>query len=66
MPTEWVPRHTGSAVATVLDAHHPSKRDAPMMLTMDLALKVDPVYGPIAQRFHEHPDQLADAFARPW
>ncbi len=37
-----------------------------MMLTTDLALKVDPVYGPIAQRFHEHPDQLADAFARAW
>ena len=63
---QWVPRHNGTAVATVPDAHDPSKRHAPMMLTTDLALKVDPVYGPIAQRFHEHPDQLADAFARAW
>src|SRR5712672_111150 len=42
------------------------KRHAPMMLTTDLSLKVDPVYAPIAKRFHEHPDQLADAFARAW
>ena len=51
---------------TVPDAHDPSKRHAPMMLTTDLALKVDPIYAPIVQRFHEHPDQLADAFARAW
>ena len=48
------------------DAHDPSKRHAPMMLTTDLALKVDPIYGPIAKRFHENPDQLADAFAKAW
>ncbi len=52
--------------ATVPDAHDPSKRHAPMMLTTDLALKVDPIYGPISKRFHENPDQLADAFARAW
>jgi len=50
----------------VPDAHDPSKRHAPMMLTTDLALKVDPIYGPISMRFHENPDQLADAFARAW
>lgn len=48
------------------DAHDPSKRHAPMMLTTDLALKLDPIYAPIAKRFHEHPDQLEDAFARAW
>ena len=48
------------------DAHDPSKRHAPMMLTTDLALKVDPIYAPIAKRFHEHPDQLAEAFAKAW
>ena len=48
------------------DAHDPAKRHAPMMLTTDLALKVDPIYGPITKRFHENPDQLADAFARAW
>src|SRR5439155_23336271 len=46
--------------------HDPSKRHAPMMLTTDLALRTDPTYAPIAKRFHEHPDQLADAFARAW
>ena len=51
---------------TVPDAHDPSKRHAPMMLTTDLSLKLDPIYGPIAKRFHENPDQLADAFARAW
>jgi catalase-peroxidase len=50
----------------VPDAHDPSKRHAPMMLTTDLALKVDPTYGPITKRFHENPDQLADAFAKAW
>ncbi len=50
----------------VPDAHDPSKRHAPMMLTTDLALKMDPIYAPIVQRFHEHPDELADAFARAW
>ena len=48
------------------DAHDPSKRHAPMMLTTDLSLRFDPVYEPISRRFHEHPDQFADAFARAW
>ena len=48
------------------DAHDPSKRHAPMMLTTDLALRIDPVYGPISRRFLEHPDEFADAFARAW
>jgi catalase-peroxidase len=50
----------------VPDAHDQSKRHAPMMLTSDIALKVDPIYGPITKRFFENPDQLADAFARAW
>jgi len=55
-----------SAQGTVPDAHDPSKRHAPMMLTTDLALKLDPIYAPIAKRFHDNPDQMADAFARAW
>ena len=51
---------------TVPDAHDPSKRHAPVMLTTDLALRVDPIYEPISRRFHENPDELADAFARAW
>jgi catalase-peroxidase len=62
---QWTPTDR-SAQDTVPDAHDPSKRHAPMMLTTDLALKVDPVYGPISKRFHEHPDELADAFAKAW
>src|ERR671914_92754 len=62
---QWTPKNP-EAQGTVPDAHDPSKRHAPMMLTTDLALKVDPIYGPIAARFHENPDQLADAFARAW
>ncbi|HTA12234.1 MAG TPA: catalase/peroxidase HPI [Solirubrobacteraceae bacterium] len=62
---QWTPKNA-EAQDTVPDAHDPSKRHAPMMLTTDLALKLDPIYGPIAKRFHEHPDQLADAFARAW
>ncbi len=62
---QWTPKN-GSAAATVPDAHDPSKRHAPMMLTTDLALKMDPIYAKISKRFHEHPDQLADAFARAW
>ena len=54
------------AQGTVPDAYDRSKRHAPMMLTTDLALKVDPIYAPIAKRFHEHPDQLAEAFAKAW
>jgi catalase-peroxidase len=51
---------------SVPDAHDPSKRHAPMMLTTDLALRTDPVYAPIAKRFHEHPEQLSEAFAKAW
>jgi catalase-peroxidase len=53
-------------VPTAPDAHNPSKRQNTMMLTTDLALKVDPTYGPIAKRFHENPNQLAEAFAKAW
>jgi len=62
---QWTPKD-GAAVDTVPDAHDPSKRHAPMMLTTDLSLRMDPVYAPIAQRFLENPDELADAFARAW
>ena len=62
---QWTPKDP-SAQGTVPDAHDPSKRHAPMMLTTDLALKMDPIYAPIATRFHENPDQLADAFAKAW
>ncbi|SFK76481.1 catalase/peroxidase HPI [Geodermatophilus ruber] len=62
---QWTPKDP-AAQGTVPDAHDPSKRHAPMMLTTDLALRVDPVYGPITQRFLENPDQLDEAFARAW
>jgi catalase-peroxidase len=62
---QWKPKGDAAATA-VVDAHDPAKRHAPIMLTTDLALRFDPVYEPIARRFHEHPDQLADAFARAW
>jgi catalase-peroxidase len=62
---QWTPKNP-EAQGTVPDAHDPSKRHAPTMLTTDLALKLDPIYGPIAKRFHEHPDQLAEAFAKAW
>src|ERR671913_540915 len=62
---QWTPKNP-EAQGTVPDAHDPSKRHAPMMLTSDLALKVDPIYGPITKRFHENPSQLADAFAKAW
>jgi catalase-peroxidase len=62
---QWTPTDP-AAQGTVPDAHDPSKRHAPMMLTTDLSLKLDPVYAPIAKAFHENPDRLADAFARAW
>ncbi len=62
---QWVPTDPAAANA-VTDAHDPSKRTAPMMLTSDLALRFDPVYEKISRRFFENPDQLADAFARAW
>ena len=62
---QWTPKDE-SAQGTVPDAHDPSKSHAPMMLTTDLSLRVDPVYGAISKRFHEDPDAFADAFARAW
>jgi catalase-peroxidase len=62
---QWTPKDP-EAQGTVPDAHDPAKRHAPIMLTSDLALKVDPIYGPIAKRFYEHPDQLDEAFAKAW
>ncbi len=62
---QWVPTHPAAADA-VPDAHDPSKRHAPIMTTADLALRMDPIYEPISRRFHENPDQFADAFARAW
>jgi len=62
---QWTPKN-GAGANTVPDAHDPSKRHAPFMLTTDLALKMDPIYGPIAKRFHDHPEELADAFAKAW
>ncbi|WP_405758589.1 catalase/peroxidase HPI [Streptomyces sp. NBC_00073] len=62
---QWTPTDP-AARDTVPDAHDPAKRHAPMMLTTDLALKVDPVYAPIAKRFHENPDELAVAFGKAW
>jgi catalase-peroxidase len=63
--TQWTPKDSGGA-GTVPDAHNPDKTHAPMMLTTDLALRVDPEYEKISRRFLENPDQLADAFARAW
>jgi catalase-peroxidase len=62
---QWKPKQDAGA-GTVPDAHDPSKRHAPSMLTTDLALRFDPVYEKISRRFYENPDQLADAFARAW
>src|SRR6187397_1211875 len=54
------------AAATIPDAHDKSKKHVPMMLTTDLSLRMDPAYEKISRRFHEHPEQFADAFARAW
>ena len=62
---QWRPTDR-AADDTVPDAHDPTKRVAPMMLTTDLALRFDPIYEPISRRFYENPDELADAFARAW
>jgi catalase-peroxidase len=62
---QWIPKNGGGA-NTVPDAHDPSKRHAPAMLTSDLALRVDPAYEKISRRFHQNPAQFADAFARAW
>jgi len=62
---QWTPKNP-EAQGTVPDAHDKSKRHAPMMLTTDLALREDPIYAPIARRFHDNPNELADAFAKAW
>ncbi len=62
---QWKPKHDAGA-GTVPDAHDPSKRIAPSMLTTDIALRVDPIYEKISRRFLENPDEFADAFARAW
>jgi len=62
---QWIPTDP-AAKDTVSDAHDPSKRHAPIMTTADLALRMDPIYGPISKRFHENPEEFADAFARAW
>ena len=62
---QWRPKD-GKGAGTVPDAHDPGKKHAPSMLTSDLALRFDPIYAPIARRFKDNPEQLADAFARAW
>src|SRR5213595_476486 len=62
---QWTPKN-GAGNGSVPDAHDPSKRHAPSMLTTDLALRFDPAYEKISRRFYEHPEQFADAFARAW
>jgi len=62
---QWTPKN-GAGAGTVPDAHDPSKRHAPSMLTTDLALRFDPAYEKISRRFHENPQEFADAFAKAW
>ncbi|MEO8325059.1 MAG: catalase/peroxidase HPI [Nitrospirota bacterium] len=62
---QWTPKDKAGE-GSVPDAHDPSKKHAPMMFTTDLALKMDPIYGPISKRFHEHPAELDKAFAEAW
>ncbi len=62
---QWIPTDPSAADA-VPDPHDPSKTHAPVMLTTDLALRMDPIYEPISRRFYENPEELADAFARAW
>jgi catalase-peroxidase len=62
---QWVPKDP-SAASTVPDPHDPSKKHAPVMLTTDLSLRMDPTYERISRRFYENPEELADAFARAW
>lgn len=62
---QWKPKN-GAGAGTVPDAHVPLRTHAPTMLTTDLALRFDSIYGPISKRFHENPDEFADAFARAW
>jgi len=62
---QWKPKD-GAGAGSVPGAHDPSKRQAPTMLTTDLSLRFDPIYGPISKRFHENPQEFADAFAKAW
>jgi len=62
---QWIPTDPAAGEA-VPDAHDPSKRHAPIMFTTDLALKMDPIYGPISKRFQENPDEFAEAFSKAW
>ena len=62
---QWKPKNGGGA-GTVVDAHDPNITHAPTMLTTDLSLRLDPIYGPISKRFHENPKEFADVFARAW
>ncbi|VVO24175.1 Catalase-peroxidase [Pseudomonas fluorescens] len=62
---QWTPKN-GAGAGIIPDAHDPSKRRSPSMLTTDLSLRFDPIYEPISRRYLENPDQLADAFARAW
>lgn len=62
---QWIPKD-GAGAGTVPDAHDPSKKHAPFMLTTDLSLREDPIYESISRHFYEHPDEFADAFARAW
>jgi catalase-peroxidase len=62
---QWTPKN-GAGNGKAPDAHDPSKRHAPSMLTTDLSLRFDPAYEKISRRFYEHPEQFADAFARAW
>jgi len=63
--SQWKPKD-GAGAGTVPDAHDPAKKHAPFMLTTDLSLMMDPNYAPISKRFHEHPEQFAEAFAKAW
>jgi len=62
---QWIPKN-GAAAGTVPDAHDPTKKHAPIMFTTDLSLKMDPDYATISKRFHAHPEEFADAFAKAW
>jgi catalase-peroxidase len=62
---QWFPKN-GAAADAVPDAHDPAKKHPPIMFTTDLALRLDPIYAPIAKRFRDHPKQFADAFAKAW
>ena len=63
---QWKPKKNGADINVVPDAHDPSKKHPPMMLTTDLSLRMDPKYGSISKKFYENPDEFADAFARAW